>query len=510
MFKLYCVCNREEITKLGNLIEMKDISKQFPGVKALDKVSFSLKPGEVHALLGENGAGKSTLVKIISGICDRDEGKYFIRGASVGNLFPKAALRHGIAVIHQELNLCQDLTVAENIFLGRETTKACVINMRDLNRSAKSILAKLKVDIEPDVVLKKMPVSKQQLVEIAKALSINARILIMDEPTSALTEKEVSELFEVIKNLKKNGCGIIYISHRLEELERIADRITILRDGKHIITKDYKDTSLKEIISYMVGREIKEKFPSIKTPRGKKILEVKNICSDSVEDVSFDLYEGEILGFAGLVGAGRTELLKTLFGADQIISGEIRLHDKKINIKSPKDAIDKGIVLGPEDRKREGLFTKLSIRENIGIANMDSVCKSIGIISASDEKALAQSVIQKLKVSTPSQEQIAGNLSGGNQQKIVVGKWLARNAKVMMFDEPTKGIDVGAKVEIYNIMNDLKKQGIGVLFVSSEIPEVMGMSDRILVMCNGRVTGDLDSKKTTQDEILRLATKYSI
>ena len=259
----------------------------------------------------------------------------------------------------------------------------------------------------------------------------------------------------------------------------------------------------------MVGREIKEKFPSLKMPKGKKIMEVKNLYSDSVHNVSFDLYEGEILGFAGLVGAGRTELLKAIFGADQIISGEIRLHDKKININSPKDAIEEGIVLGPEDRKREGLFTKLSIRENVSIANMDSVCNSTGIISASDELALAQSVIQKLKVSTPSVEQIAGNLSGGNQQKIVVGKWLARDAKVMMFDEPTKGIDVGAKVEIYSIMNDLKKQGIGVLFVSSEIPEVIGMSDRILVMCNGKITGDLDSKKTTQDEILRLATKYS-
>ena len=365
---------------LEYLIELKNVSKQFPGVKALDKVSFSLSQGEVHALLGENGAGKSTLVKIICGVCDRDEGKYQIRGVNIGNLSPKTALQHGIAIIHQELNLCQDLTVAENIFLGRETTKAGVIKTQELNRAAKSIIAKLKVDIEPDVVMKKLPVSKQQLVEIAKALSTNAKILIMDEPTSALTEKEVVELFEVINSLKKNGCAIIYISHRLEELERIADRITILRDGKHIVTKDYKDSSLNEIISYMVGREIKEKFPSMKMPKGKKIMEVKNLYSDSVHNVSFDLYEGEILGFAGLVGAGRTELLKAIFGADKVIGGEIRLNDKKININSPQDAINEGIVLGPEDRKREGLCTKLSIRENVGLANMDRICNYVGIV----------------------------------------------------------------------------------------------------------------------------------
>jgi len=494
---------------LEYLIELKNISKQFPGVKALDNVSFSLSQGEVHALLGENGAGKSTLVKIICGVCDRDEGKYRIRGVNIGNLSPKTALQHGIAIIHQELNLCQDLTVAENIFLGRETTKAGVIKTQELNRAAKSIIAKLKVDIEPDIVMKKLPVSKQQLVEIAKALSTNAQILIMDEPTSALTEKEVVELFGVINSLKKNGCAIIYISHRLEELERIADRITILRDGKHIVTKDYKDSSLNEIISYMVGREIKEKFPSLKMPVGKKIMEVKNLYSDSVHNVSFDLYEGEILGFAGLVGAGRTELLKALFGADTVISGEIRLHDKKININSPQDAIKQGIVLGPEDRKKEGLCTKLSIRENVGLANMDKICNHVGIVKTKIEQDLVHDVVRKLKVSTPSIEQIAGNLSGGNQQKIVVGKWLARDAKVMMFDEPTKGIDVGAKVEIYNIMNDLKRQGIGVLFVSSEIPEVMGMSDRVLVMCEGRITGNLSAKESTQDEILRLATKYS-
>ena len=491
------------------LIELKGISKVFPGVKALDKVSFFLKAGEVHALIGENGAGKSTLMKIISGIYNRDEGEYLINGVSIGDLTPKKAQELGIAIIHQELNMCQDLTVAENMFLGREKSKLGCIQQKDMNRGAKEILDKLKINIEPETVLRKLPVSKQQMVEIAKALSTNARILIMDEPTSALTEKEITELFGIIKHLKNNGCAIVYISHRLEELEQIADRVSIFRDGRHIITKDYKDTNLNEIISYMVGREIKEKFPTIDCQRGRKILEVKNLCSGIVNNVSFDLSQGEIIGFAGLIGAGRTELVRALFGAEEITSGEIYLNGKKLNIKSPRDAIVEGIVLGPEDRKKEGLCTKLSIRENVGLANLDQICSKAGIVSSRKENELAERAIEKLKIKTPSPEQLVNNLSGGNQQKIVVGKWLVRSAEVVILDEPTRGIDVAAKVEIYNIMNDLKSQGIGVIFVSSEMPEVMCMSDRILVMCNGRITGDLVSRETTQDEILRCATKYN-
>ncbi|MHB1392246.1 MAG: sugar ABC transporter ATP-binding protein [Clostridia bacterium] len=491
------------------LIELKGISKVFPGVRALDRVSFFLKAGEVHALVGENGAGKSTLMKIISGIYNRDEGEYLINGVSVGDLTPKKAQELGIAIIHQELNMCQDLTVAENMFLGREKSKHGYIQQKEMNRAAKEILDKLKIEIEPDTVLRKLPVSKQQMVEIAKALSTNARILIMDEPTSALTEKEITELFEIIRHLKSNGCAIVYISHRLEELEHITDRISIFRDGRHIITKDYKDTNLNEIISYMVGREIKEKFPTIECQRGQKFLQVKNLCSGIVNNVSFDLFQGEIIGFAGLIGAGRTELVRALFGAEDITSGEIYLKGRKLNIKTPKDAIVEGIVLGPEDRKKEGLCTKLSIRENIGLANLDCICNKAGIVNRRKENKLAERAIEKLKIKTPSPEQMVNNLSGGNQQKIVVGKWLVRSAEVVIFDEPTRGIDVAAKVEIYNIMNDLKRQGIGVIFVSSEMPEVMCMSDRILVMCNGRITGDMVSRETTQDEILRCATKYN-
>lgn len=491
------------------LIELKGISKVFPGVKALDKVSFSLKAGEVHALLGENGAGKSTLMKIMSGIYNRDEGQYLINGVNIGDLTPKKAQDLGIAIIHQELNMCQHLTVAENMFLGREKSKFGTIQQKEMNSAAKEILDKLKIEIEPDTVLRKLPISKQQMVEIAKALSTNARILIMDEPTSALTGREISELFEIIRHLKKNGCAIIYISHRLEELVYITDRLSIFRDGKYIITKDYKDTNLNEIISYMVGREIKEKFPTIDCQIGEKLLEVKNLCSGIVNNVNFDLFQGEILGFAGLMGAGRTELVRALFGAENITSGEIFLRGKKLKIKTPRDAIIAGIVLGPEDRKKEGLCTKLSIRENVGLANLDQICSKAGIVSRRKENELAKRAIEKLKIKTPSPEQTVNNLSGGNQQKIVVGKWMVRNAEVVIFDEPTRGIDVAAKVEIYNIMNDLKKQGIGVIFVSSEMPEVMCMSDRILVMCNGKITGDLVSKETTQDEILRCATNYN-
>ncbi len=491
------------------LIELKGISKVFPGVKALDKVSFFLKAGEVHALVGENGAGKSTLMKIISGIYNRDEGEYLINGTAVGDLTPKKAQELGIAIIHQELNMCQHLTVAENMFLGREKNSLGYLKQKDMNREAGEILDKLKIDIEPETVLRKLPVSKQQMVEIAKALSTNARILIMDEPTSALSEREIAELFEMIRGLKANGCAIIYISHRLEELEQIADRISVFRDGRHITTKDFKDTSLDEIISYMVGREIKEKFPTIECKRGEKLLQVKNLYSGIVNNVSFDLFRGEIIGLAGLIGAGRTELVRALFGAEEIASGEIWLKGKKLNIKTPMDAIREGIVLGPEDRKKEGLCTKLSIRENVSLANLDSVCSKTGVVSRKKENDLTGKAIDKLRVKTPSPEQLVNNLSGGNQQKIVVGKWLVRSAEVVILDEPTRGIDVAAKVEIYNIMNDLKKQGIGVIFVSSEMPEVMCMSDRILVMCNGRITGDLVSRETTQDEILRCATNYS-
>ncbi len=344
--------------------------------------------------------------------------------------------------------------------------------------------------------------------EIAKALSVNARILIMDEPTSALTDYEIADLFRIIRELKAQGKGIIYISHRLEELKEITDRLTILRDGRYVTSMNYADTSISEIISYMVGREIKEKFPRIHMGRGKKLLEVRHVSAGIVKDASFDLYEGEIIGFAGLMGAGRTELVRLLFGADRMEDGEIILEGKNVSIKSPIDAIRAGIVCAPEDRKKEGLCTELTLQENIGLANLDHICNRIGIVRRKQEEELTNRAIRDLKIKTPSVSQEVKNLSGGNQQKVVVGKWLVRQAKIVIFDEPTRGIDVAAKAEIYNLMNKLKQEGIGVIFVSSELPEVLGMADKIIVMCDGRITGELSVQEATQDNILGLATKY--
>lgn len=491
------------------IVEMEHIYKTFPGVKALDDVSLNLKAGEVLALLGENGAGKSTLVKILSGVYTPGSGSINILGQKVDNLTPKKAQEMGVAIIHQELNMCPHLTVAENIFLGREMSQKGILSSREMNRRAKAILEKLNIDISPDTIVGDLAVSKQQMVEIAKALSINSKILIMDEPTSALTSKEIDDLFKIIRKLKSEGCGIIYISHRLEELQHIADRVMIMRDGKHIITKNFSDITMPEIITYMVGREIKQKFPRVVTDRGEKIFEVKNLnAGRMVRNVSFELYEGEILGIAGLMGAGRTETTRTIFGAEPKESGEIILHGKTITIDKPMDAIKAGIVLVPEDRKKDGLCTELSVRENIALPNLDILCNKQGVVDFQKEKSMVDKAITDLSIKLANPEVNAGSLSGGNQQKVVVSKWLARNSHVVIFDEPTRGIDVAAKVEIYNIMNDLKKQGIGVIFVSSEMPEIMGISDRILVMCDGRITGELNIEDATQNLILEYATKF--
>lgn len=490
------------------LVQMTGISKFFPGVTALDNVSFDLRKGEVHALLGENGAGKSTLMKIIGGIYQKDEGEVKIRGKTQEYSSVAQASALGIAVIHQELNMCRHLTVAENIFLGREIKKAGIVDFREQNRLAGELLKELSLNIAPDTVLGSLPVSKQQMVEIAKALSTDADIIIMDEPSSALTERETKELFRIIKDLKGMGKGIIYISHRLEELENIVDRVTILRDGKYIKTANFSDISISEIIALMVGREITEKYPHEQTKRGKKIMEVKGISTSEVQNISFELYAGEILGFAGLVGAGRTELVRALFGADRITAGEVVVFDKSVKLKSPRDAVRAGIVCAPEDRKKDGLLVNLDVRENIAIANLDTLSNPVGVLSSKRERDMAERAVKELKIKTPSLRSEVKNLSGGNQQKIVVGKWLMRDAKVIIFDEPTRGIDVAAKVEIYNLMNKLKRNGIGVMFVSSELPEVLGMSDRIIVMCSGRITGELGREEATQEKIMELATKF--
>lgn len=491
------------------IVSMRGICKSFPGVKALDDVSFELRSGEVMALLGENGAGKSTLMKILSGVYSRDSGDMEIFKKKYSDLTPKQAQELGVAIIHQELNMCSHLSVAENIFLGREKTKGGILSNSEMEQEAKKILNELKIDISPDQVLGELTISKQQMVEIAKALSTNAKILVMDEPTSSLTSKEIDDLFRIIKTLKENGCGIVYISHRLEELQHIVDRVIIMRDGKYITTLEYADTTIDDIITHMVGREIEEQFPRVSCKKGKEIFSVKNLnAGRMVRDVSFSLYEGEVVGIAGLMGAGRTETTRAIFGVDPKESGNIFLDGTEVKIDCPEDAIKAGVVLAPEDRKKDGLCTKLSIRQNIALPNLDLICDKLGVVSTLKENKLCDEAVSSLKIKTPNVEIDASNLSGGNQQKVVVGKWLVRNSKVVIFDEPTRGIDVAAKVEIYNIINDLKKKGIAVMFVSSEMPEVMGIADRIIVMCDGRITGELMAEKATQNEILKLATQF--
>ena len=491
------------------IVKMDHICKTFPGVKALDDVSFNLKPGEVMALLGENGAGKSTLMKILSGVYTKDEGNILIDGKEVPIMNQKVASEKGIAIIHQELNMCHHLTVAENMFLGREPLKHGLIDTKKMNSDAKDLLLKLGVDIDPTTITGELQVSKQQMVEIAKALSINAKVLIMDEPTSALTAREIEELFTIIRQLKESGCGIVYISHRLEELAHITDRVTIMRDGHYITSGNFKDFTMDEIIANMVGREIKEKYPHVDCPVGETVFEVKNLNAGRlVRDISFSVRKGELVGIAGLMGAGRTETTRAIFGADQKESGKIFVEGKEVFIRNPKDAIKNGIVLAPEDRKKDGLCTKLPVRENISLPNLDGLTGKNLVINSRKENDMSQKAIKDMNIKLPHAEVNAETLSGGNQQKVVVGKWLAGNSKLVMFDEPTRGIDVAAKVEIYHLMNQLKENGIGCLFVSSELPEVIGVADRIIVMCDGRITGELSREEATQEKVLALATRF--
>ena len=492
-------------------VSMEHIHKSFPGVKALDDVQLHVKPGEVMALLGENGAGKSTLMKILSGVYTRDSGTVEIFGQQVGDLNTKQAQELGVAIIHQELNMCQHLTVYENMFLGRELTRAGKLDVKEMCRQAREQLAKLGItDLDPNTTVGDLTVGRQQMVEISKALLINAKVLVMDEPSSSLSNAEITEMFRIVRELRAMGTSIIYISHRLQELHHIVDRVTIMRDGKYITEGNFTDFTMDQIIANMVGREITNQFPRDTVPKGKKILEVKNLnAGRMVRDVSFTAYEGEVLGFSGLVGAGRTETMRAIFGADRKESGEIILDGKSLAINSPEDAIRQGIVLAPEDRKKEGLCTKLSIRDNIALPNLDIICgPPVGTINKKVENEMIEKGRNSLTIKMPNADIPAGSLSGGNQQKVVVAKWLARESRVVIFDEPTRGIDVAAKVEIYEIINDLKKRGIAVIIVSSEMPEVMGISDRIIVMCNGRITGEVDPRETTEEAIMTYATQF--
>ncbi|MBN1499857.1 MAG: sugar ABC transporter ATP-binding protein [Spirochaetes bacterium] len=495
------------------LLEIKGVSKFFPGVRALDNVSFDLRKGEVHALCGENGAGKSTLMKIISGLYKADEGEIIYKGEPVAFNDSKESSSAGISIIYQELNLIPHLTVAQNIFINREPLSGfgIIVDEKKMRQDAVEILDRLNVKINPDAEVRTLPVSKQQMVEIAKALSTKSEILIMDEPTSALTENEIEELFKVISSLKNEGVGIIYISHRLEELKHIVDRISVFRDGQYISTDKFSDVTLPQIVNKMVGRDLKNQFPVRKSkPTGKKIFEVKNLNRPGkIENINFDLYEGEILGFSGLMGAGRTETARAIFGADTDVTGEVILGGKVLNIKNPREAIQNGIAYLPEDRKREGLAVNMLLFENITLANLAEVSKSFGVISRKAENQVSEKYIKDLSIKTSSDSQIVKNLSGGNQQKTVISKWLFKKSNVLIFDEPTRGIDVGAKYEIYKLLDELALNGIGIIIISSELPEILGLTDRVVVMCSGKVANILKTRETTQEQILNYAAGIS-
>ncbi|MCP4397832.1 MAG: sugar ABC transporter ATP-binding protein [bacterium] len=489
------------------ILHMTGISKEFPGVKALNNVDFDLKKGEVHALVGENGAGKSTLIKILAGVHRADEGKIWLRGKRITAHGTKAMIDAGISVIYQELNLIPYLTVAENIFLGREPLKdkAKLIHWKMMYARVKEILQPFSIDLDPKAKVYTLGIAYQQIVEIAKALSLESDVIVMDEPTATLTGHETEHLFEIIDTLKEKGVSIIYISHRLEEIRRIADRVTVLRDGGKIITDELKNLRIEDIIKFMVGREVTEKYPKEEIPAGDELLRVENLSKEGVcKDISFNLRKGEILGIAGLVGAGRTEMAQVLFGHQKKGSGKITIKGKEVPIKKPADAVREGLGLIPEERKNQGLVLGLSVFDNISLAILDRVSSS-GFIHGKSLGGIVDGMIQKIGVKTPSTKQLVKNLSGGNQQKVVLAKWFSRNCDIYIFDEPTRGIDVGAKIEIYRLMESLAREGAGILMISSELPEVLNMSDRILVMYNGQIVKEFSKEEATQEAILSYA-----
>jgi len=492
------------------LIQAKDISKSFPGVRALAGVRFELMAGEVHALVGENGAGKSTLMKILAGIYRKDSGEIRYDGASVDFAGPREAQHAGIGIIHQELQLMNHLSVAQNIFIGREPKRALGLLLDDdrLNRDAAALLAHLNLKIDPRVVVGGLTVAKQQMVEITKALSFNSRVLIMDEPTAALNNAEIAELFKMIRELKSRGVGIIYISHKMDELKQIADRVTVLRDGEYVGTVDAAATGMATIIGMMVGRTISDGRVVGTGRPGEVALDVRHLeCGPLVRDVSFSLRRGEILGFAGLMGAGRTEVARAVFGADRPQSGEVYVHGKKRAIRTPEHAVTAGIGYLSEDRKRFGLALGMDVEANVVMSNLSRYLSYLGFLRGRAMRQAAQKFIRLLNIRTPSAAQVVRLLSGGNQQKVVVAKWLDRDCDILFFDEPTRGIDVGAKSEIYKLLRTLADQGKAIVMISSELPEILRMSDRIVVMCEGRITGELVLEQATQERIMELATR---
>jgi ribose transport system ATP-binding protein len=493
------------------LISVEDVSKTFPGVRALSGVRFELMPGEVHALMGENGAGKSTLMKILAGVYVKDSGTILYDGRPVDFSSPREAQAAGIGIIHQELQLMNHLTVAQNIFIGREPKRAfgLLLDEAGLNRQATEILDHMSLTLDPGAVVGGLTVAKQQMVEIAKALSFNSRVLIMDEPTAALNNAEIAELFKMIRELKGRGVGIIYISHKIDELKQISDRVTVLRDGEYVGTAPTATTSIETIISMMVGRKLSDApIRAAHPPRNEIALEVRNLnCGPLVRDVAFSLRRGEILGFAGLMGAGRTEVARAVFGADRAQSGEVVVLGKKVWIKTPAQAVAAGIGYLSEDRKRFGLAVGMDVSSNVVMATLSKYLKFRFFLRNGEILRMVERFIKVLDIRTPSASQEARLLSGGNQQKIVVAKWLARDCDILFFDEPTRGIDVGAKAEIYKLLRGLADQGKAIVMISSELPEILRMSDRIIVMCEGRITGELTAQEASQERIMQLATQ---
>jgi ribose transport system ATP-binding protein len=488
------------------VLSLRGIRKEFPGVIALDGVDLELFAGEVHILLGENGAGKSTLMKIISGAVRRDVGEILLNGMPVDITDPRHAQELGIGIIYQEFNLIPHLTAGENILLGREPSiLPGVIDQRGLMASAQAQLDDLGVAIDAHARVRQLSVAAQQMVEVAKALSLNARILIMDEPTSALTDAEISELFAAIRRLKERGVAIVYISHRMDELFAIGDRVTVLRDGRHVGTRIISETSMPELVRLMVGRDLHEHFPKQAAAVGKEALRVEGLARKGVlHNISFSLRRGEVVGIAGLMGSGRTELARAIFGADPMDDGKVFVHGVERHLGSPRAAIDAGIGFLTEDRKGQGLVLVLSVQENICLPSIEAFARA-GVMQTTREHAAATTHIKGLRIKTPSPHQRVGHLSGGNQQKVVLGKWLCTEADILIFDEPTRGIDVGAKVEIYQLINQLAARGAGILMISSELPEILGMSDRILVMNRGRIAGEFTAQEATQEKILAAA-----
>lgn len=483
----------------NTVLELKNITKKYPGVVALDNVSFSLKKGEVHAIVGENGAGKSTLIKCLCGAITPEEGSIVIEGESFQGMNPKLAREHGIEVVYQELNLIDGLTVAENVCFGAKYGK--LVNFKVITQKTEEVFKRLNVHIDPKKLVYALSTAQQQLVEIAKSVSKDVKILILDEPTAPLTSEDVDTLFEIIRTLKKEGVSIVYISHRLDEIFEITDRVTIMRDGHYVTTLNTSETNRNELIKYMVGRELKDIYPKREKVGSEPMLELEHVTGNGDTDISLHIKKGEIVGLAGLVGAGRTELARMLFGADKMDSGVIRLDGEEIKVHNPGEAIKYGIGLIPEDRKRQGTLLQFGIDWNIALSHLPKISKGL-VVNDKIVTEQADEYIEKLKIKTPFRNQLVRNLSGGNQQKVVLARTLVNDSKLIIFDEPTRGIDVGARSEIYNLMNDLANQGKAILMISSDMEELIGMSDRIYALSEGKLTGELSREEFTQEAIL--------